>query len=81
MLKTIQTRIQELEAKTKKTPRDEADLIHLQTRQQHILAAGKPVDVPAQATVMAPQPTVIKQLLSLVIAVVRLSYFLFFLFI
>ncbi len=68
-LKAVQSRIKELEAKTKKSSRDEADLVHLQTRQQHILASGKPVVVETSpAPVAVPVPAAAAAAASPVVA-------------
>ena len=43
-LRLIQARVQEIEGKpTPKSPQDEAELATLQTKQQQILATGRPV--------------------------------------
>ena len=48
-LRLIQARVQEIEGKpTPKSPQDEAELATLQTKQQQILATGRPV-LPAAA--------------------------------
>ena len=41
----MQSRVQELERKSVRTPQDDAELAQLQTKQQQILASGRPVAV------------------------------------
>ena len=46
-LRIVQAKIQEIEQKAAKTPRDEAELAQLQTKQQQILSTGKPIEGPS----------------------------------
>ena len=43
-LRVVQSKIQDIEQKTTKSPRDEAELAQLQTKQQQILSTGKPIE-------------------------------------
>ena len=45
-MRVVQAKIQEIEQKSSKTPRDEAELAQLQTKQQQILSTGKPIEGP-----------------------------------
>ena len=43
-MRVVQAKIQDIEQKMTKSPRDEAELAQLQTKQQHILSTGKPIE-------------------------------------
>ena len=49
-MRIVQSKIQEIEHKTTKNPRDEAELAQLQTKQQQILSTGKPIEGPTSFT-------------------------------
>ena len=51
----VQAKIQEIEQKSTKTPRDEAELAQLQTKQQQILSTGKPIEGPQNQTFQSQQ--------------------------
>ena len=56
-MRVVQAKIQEIEQKTPKSPRDEAELAQLQTKQQQILSTGKPIEQgpPPQNQTFSPQ--------------------------
>ena len=54
-LRIVQSKIQEIEQKTTKNPRDEAELAQLQTKQQQILSTGKPIEGPSSQSFSSQQ--------------------------
>ena len=59
-LKLLQSRMQELERKAGRTPQEDAEMAQLQSKQQQILASGKPVATPTTA-IQQPQQLVQQQ--------------------
>ena len=53
----VQAKTQEIEQKLTKTPRDEAELAQLQTKQQQILSTGKPIEGPQNHSFPSQQGT------------------------
>ena len=56
-LRVVQTKIHEIEQKSTKNPRDEAELAQLQTKQQQILSTGKPIEGAQSQTFTSQQPS------------------------
>ena len=54
-LRIVQSKIQEIEQKSTKNPRDEAELAQLQTKQQQILSTGKPIEGPSSQSFSSQQ--------------------------
>jgi hypothetical protein len=53
-LRLVQARVLEIEKKPVRSPSDDAELVQLQTKQQQILATGRPVPTPGSPGNLMP---------------------------